>query len=260
MPDLAPQGCHKPGCKAYRTHGAYCNEHKRKRQYVSRHAAGYNNEWLRIREKALERDHHLCRLCRHEGIFTQADEVDHIIPKSKGGTDDLTNLQSLCKQHHALKSQLESYFPKNRIRPAACPVTIVCGPPGAGKTTWCMERATAYDVVIDLDYIAEQMTGQRRRVSHDLKQCYLQNFLSVRNAMLDSLADRETGRAFFIVCAPSGTERREWCRLLGTNDVVVLTPDPYDCILNIERDINRDPKAVARESQAVLKWFTDYTE
>ena len=39
-----------------------------------------------------------------QGRVTQARDVDHIIPKAKGGTDDLTNLQSLCVPHHQEKT------------------------------------------------------------------------------------------------------------------------------------------------------------
>ena len=38
--------------------------------------------------------------------------VDHIIPKAEGGTDDESNLQSLCKPCHAAKTDRE----KNRGR------------------------------------------------------------------------------------------------------------------------------------------------
>jgi hypothetical protein len=34
----------------------------------------------------------------------QATEVDHIVPKVYGGTDDAANLRSLCGWHHRLKT------------------------------------------------------------------------------------------------------------------------------------------------------------
>lgn len=34
----------------------------------------------------------------------RATDVDHIVPKAFGGTDDASNLQSLCAAHHRLKS------------------------------------------------------------------------------------------------------------------------------------------------------------
>ncbi|RSE14425.1 HNH endonuclease, partial [Acinetobacter johnsonii] len=35
-------------------------------------------------------------------------ECDHIVNKAQGGTDDMDNLQSLCKPCHDKKSQQES--------------------------------------------------------------------------------------------------------------------------------------------------------
>jgi 5-methylcytosine-specific restriction endonuclease McrA len=36
-----------------------------------------------------------------------SEEVDHIVPKKQGGTDDESNLQSLCKPHHSAKTARE---------------------------------------------------------------------------------------------------------------------------------------------------------
>jgi hypothetical protein len=35
-------------------------------------------------------------------------EVDHILPKAEGGTDDDTNLQTICKARHRIKTQAEA--------------------------------------------------------------------------------------------------------------------------------------------------------
>lgn len=70
----------------------------------SRHKRGYNSRWDRIRLQALKRDHYLCQPCQTKGRVTPAKEVDHIVPKSKGGTDDLTNLQSICIDCHTAKT------------------------------------------------------------------------------------------------------------------------------------------------------------
>lgn len=70
----------------------------------TRHQRGYGTAWEKVRKLALERDRHLCQLCLKEGRYTVATHVDHIVPKAKGGTDDLANLQSLDASCHALKS------------------------------------------------------------------------------------------------------------------------------------------------------------
>ncbi len=59
---------------------------------------------MRRREEALQRDAYLCVACRAKGRITEATEVDHTVPLSKGGTDELGNLQSLCGPCHEAKT------------------------------------------------------------------------------------------------------------------------------------------------------------
>ena len=62
--------------------------------------------WAKLRLRALQRDSHLCQLCLPR--YRPATEVDHIIPRSKGGTNDLGNLMSVCSECHAEKSKAEA--------------------------------------------------------------------------------------------------------------------------------------------------------
>ena len=54
------------------------------------------------------RDNGLCCQCRKEGRAEVAAAVDHITPKASGGTDDLSNLQALCDDHHKAKTAKEA--------------------------------------------------------------------------------------------------------------------------------------------------------
>lgn len=64
--------------------------------------------WRRKRERILKRDHGLCQPCQRNDTFTLATQVDHVIPKADGGTDDDSNLQSICGPCHDAKSKAEA--------------------------------------------------------------------------------------------------------------------------------------------------------
>jgi 5-methylcytosine-specific restriction endonuclease McrA len=72
----------------------------------SRHQRGYGWGWEKLRTHILARDKHLCQPCRSgsPSRVTPATEVDHIVPKAKGGTDSECNLQAICEPCHRAKS------------------------------------------------------------------------------------------------------------------------------------------------------------
>jgi len=54
--------------------------------------------WRFMRELALQKDNHTCVYCG-----SHADTVDHILAKSKGGTDALHNLVAACNRCNTLR-------------------------------------------------------------------------------------------------------------------------------------------------------------
>lgn len=66
---------------------------------------GYGSRWKRLRLMMLRR-FPICRRCDPQSL-RPATEVDHIIPKAKGGTDAMDNLQTLCHQCHSRKTVVE---------------------------------------------------------------------------------------------------------------------------------------------------------
>lgn len=55
----------------------------------------------------MKRDKYLCQPCYRDGKLIDAYAVDHIKPKARGGTDDLENLEAICKACHARKTATE---------------------------------------------------------------------------------------------------------------------------------------------------------
>lgn len=61
--------------------------------------------WRRLKQMVHERDEWTCCGC---GRVTMDLECDHIINQAQGGSDDLSNLQSLCNDCHEKKNKAES--------------------------------------------------------------------------------------------------------------------------------------------------------
>ena len=105
MPSKPKRPCAYPGCPNL-TDGQYCDEHKdlARRQYDRYERAPdvhrkYGRVWKRIRD-SYAKEHPLCERCLKEGRAVLMDEVHHILPVSKGGTHDRSNLMSLCRSCH----------------------------------------------------------------------------------------------------------------------------------------------------------------
>lgn len=68
------------------------------------HQRGYDHRWRKLRQHVLDRDRGLCVICQANGSTMIATDVDHITPKAAGGSDDMSNLQSLCRKCHDRKT------------------------------------------------------------------------------------------------------------------------------------------------------------
>lgn len=67
--------------------------------------------WRKLRLRVLESEPY-CRLCRATGRRHAAVEVDHIVPRWRGGaTFDLSNCQPLCRPCHQAKTAKEGAGP-----------------------------------------------------------------------------------------------------------------------------------------------------
>ncbi|MGB3486960.1 MAG: RecQ family ATP-dependent DNA helicase [Xanthobacteraceae bacterium] len=57
-------------------------------------------KWQAVRQKVLQRDNFRCKSCSVELRSVEAD-IHHLMPRSMGGTDELSNLVTLCDGCHA---------------------------------------------------------------------------------------------------------------------------------------------------------------
>ena len=106
MPKKPKRPCSYPGCPML-TDGRFCTEHqkqenKRYEKYdrLPEVKKRYGRAWKRIRDRHIAQ-HPLCEVCKKNGKLTPAEEVHHIVPLSRGGTHENSNLMSLCKACHS---------------------------------------------------------------------------------------------------------------------------------------------------------------
>ncbi len=105
MPYKPKKPCGYNGCPNL-THDAYCAEHsefnkpKRTPKHRPDSNKTYGRRWRKIRKPFIEQNP-LCAECLKRGVYTPAEEVHHILPLSKGGTHDYSNLEALCKSCHS---------------------------------------------------------------------------------------------------------------------------------------------------------------
>lgn len=118
-----------------------------------------------------------------------------------------------------------------------CRVKLVCGPPAAGKTTYVRAHAATDDIVIDLDFIA-----QEHGFSRNLPAGELAGLLRARNARLAALANEPAERtAWIILTAPSRSLREWWREALAVqdDDVILLVPSRDELYRRIRSDPSR---------------------
>lgn len=105
MPYKINRGCCYPGCNKKADGGSYCAEHRKllTNEYESKRAPvqkeRYGKKWRVIRKRYVAA-HPLCEMCLKVGKCVPVDEVHHIVPLSRGGTNDESNLMSLCRSCH----------------------------------------------------------------------------------------------------------------------------------------------------------------
>jgi 5-methylcytosine-specific restriction protein A len=118
MAVLPQRVCAHAGCSAV-TRGSYCPrhaaQHKRERTWASSRSSaasrGYGRDWAERRERVLARDP-ICRECGRR----PSTEADHLVPKSAGGSDAMSNLRGLCQKCHRAKTQAEARAARRRPR------------------------------------------------------------------------------------------------------------------------------------------------
>lgn len=106
MPNLPYKQCGWPGCRKL-SRNNYCEDHLElhNKEVFDNSWSGRGHKNLGYKwdvlSRRIRRNEPVCRMCK----IRAATEVDHITPRSKGGTDDESNLQPLCHSCHEEKTR-----------------------------------------------------------------------------------------------------------------------------------------------------------
>ena len=249
--------CSVPGCPKAAARDGRCVDHaktlRREQDQGKQKTAelGYGGDWQKARRMYLRRNP-LCLNCLSKGKTTAATVVDHIIPHRGNKTLfwDQGNWQSLCAPCHNAKTFRETI---GRSWGDQMPsVTVVCGPPGSGKTTWVRGRARSGDLILDLDTIWQALTGLPMYDRPDPLTSFV---LAARDTIMRRLLNpSDVLHAWVIKGAPKAREREEFAQ--GYNaEIVVLAVPVSECM----RRIALDERRVADRWLSIVEgWWSQY--
>ena len=129
-------------------------------------------------------------------------------------------------------------------------MTLVCGPPGSGKSTYVRDRIKCGDLVVDLDDIWSAFTWQKKGDHPDGLLPYI---CEARDAVLKKWGYHRRIDIWFIHSAASRQKRRAVRRMFGA-DVVVLETTPNECVRRVTEQ-GRDPVKTFKWATA---WWHEY--
>jgi 5-methylcytosine-specific restriction protein A len=143
------------------------------------------------------------------------------------------------------------------LKPSAIPLTMICGAPGSGKSTYIEKHRGENDILIDIDAILQDLSGDVVR-TQERRDRYLLDAFMERNRRLSALADETRPiAAWFIIGAPKPSMREAWAKQLSPVAVVVMETAPHVCIERINAAPQRAPTARGMVN-GVRTWWDRY--
>ena len=192
-----------------------------------------------------------CVECLRHGITVRATDVDHIVPRRDGGRDVAENLQSLCHSCHSKKTGHEKK--RTSFAVSKIPVTIVGGPPGAGKTTYVNQHKLNGDLVLDVDALYVALSGGLDW--YDKPDALLPFVLAARDGAIRRLAMDSSVRHAWIITSESDLRKLLTLKQQLGASLHMLEVDRLECMRRISKDERRGPNAYELWYHIVKKWF-----
>lgn len=171
----------------------------------------------------------ICHICGEPG----ADAVDHVIPLARGGLDIASNKKPA---HHNVEPKC------NRVKGDKLPadinrrVVLICGPPGAGKTTYAHTLGLP---VYDLD--DDKWSGND----------------GLFRANIALLKQDAKARAAVIRTGATLSARQKAATMCGATEVIVIDT-PLDVCVKRIRERGRVEPPIGYQISGARKWHQTY--
>lgn len=177
----------------------------------------------------------------HEGHISKVVEVN--MPK---------RLAHPCDRPGCRELTYEKHCERHKQLPI---VTVICGPPGSGKTTYVRNHSKYGDLIFDLDWVWQSLSGLPYLEKPDPLTPFI---FTVRDAVYARLTEEsELERAWIIAGAPTAREREQLSDRF--NAKIVLLRVPIDvCLDRIENDEKR-PGSADIIKPWIERWWRSYT-
>lgn len=199
------------------------------------HARSMDGRTRQRRNRAILAASDVCHLCGHPG----ADAIDHVVPIAKGGSD--TDPLNLLPAHHNVECptcrrkcnrlKADKLMPDMDRR-----VVLICGPPGAGKTTLAHTFGLE---VYDLD--------DERWGGND----------ALFRATLVHVREDVKAQAVVIRTGATLSARRKAVSNCGATEVIVLDTPLEVCVQRIRQRGRVDPP-IAYQVNGARHWWATY--
>lgn len=129
-------------------------------------------------------------------------------------------------------------------------LTVVIGPPAAGKSTWVMQHAKQGDIVIDFDRLAQALAGPDAD-PHDHPPALMAVTKAARNAAIEAAVQQAKTVDVYLIHSNPGSQRMAQYHSWGAK---VVTIDPGRDVVR-ERCKTQRP---ARMFGVIDAWYREH--
>lgn len=135
------------------------------------------------------------------------------------------------------------------------PVTIVTGPPGAGKTTYVQQHAQWGDLILDVDALYSALSGLPW---YEKPSALLPFVLDARDAVLNRLLRESELRQAWLITSEADQAELQRLKARYNARLLVLEVEPAECLRRITADPRRANLA-HHWSSLIARWWETYT-